>query len=63
MSRRAMKTSQRGESVCAPAMAIGIEMTIAKAVAMTAIWIVSQSPISVWPVTEKSGGKKLPRNR
>ena len=37
MSRRVMKTSQRGESVCAPAIAIGMEMTMANAVAMTAI--------------------------
>jgi hypothetical protein len=37
MSRRVMKTSQRGDSVCAPAIAIGMEMMMAKAVAITAI--------------------------
>ena len=63
MSMRARKTSHAGERVRAPAIAIGIERMIANAVAMTAIWKVSHNPTIVWPATEKSGGKKLPRKR
>jgi hypothetical protein len=54
---RAMNTSQRGDNVCAPAIAIGTDSTIANAVAITAICTVSPIPTSVCPVTEKSGGK------
>jgi len=60
---RAIATSQRGDSVCAPAAASGNARTTEKKVAITAICTVSAKAPRIWPDTEKSGGKKRFRNR
>jgi hypothetical protein len=62
-NERTVATSQRGAIVWAPAAARGIESTMAKSVAITAIWQVSASERSESGTTLKSGGKKFPRKR